>query len=188
MRTLLVIAHPRPTSLTHDFAHAFVEAASAKGHRFESADLAAEGFDPVMPPEDEPDWDNPGKVYGAAARAEMARLERNEATVMIYPVWWWSMPALLKGWIDRVWNHGWAYGDGHRYPHRRVWSIGLAGNDAASFAKRGYDEAMRVQIEVGILQYCGIPEARHELVFGLLDGEAAIADARRRVQQLGAEF
>jgi len=40
----------------------------------------------------------------------MARIERNDAIAMFFPVWWWSMPATLKGWIDRVWNHGWAYG------------------------------------------------------------------------------
>ena len=41
---------------------------------------------------------------------EMERIERNQAPVIVFPVWWWSMPAILKGWIDRVWNNGWAYG------------------------------------------------------------------------------
>ena len=128
MKTLLVVAHPRPGSLTHQFAAVFAEAAAVQGHRFEWADLAAEGFDPAMPVADEPDWDDPERRYSAALQAEMARVERNEASVLIYPVWWWSMPALLKGWIDRVWNHGWAYGGDRRFPQRRVWSIGLAGS------------------------------------------------------------
>lgn len=185
MKTLLVVAHPRQDSLTHAVASAFASAATAGGHAIEWADLAAEGFDPALPPEDEPDW-NARKTYSAAVRAEMARVERNAATVLVYPVWWWSMPAVLKGWIDRVWNRGWAYDDGAHYPHRRVWSIGLAGADEASFAKRGYDRAMRVQIEVGILQYCGVAEPRHELLYGTLEGGAAAALAR--AQALGAEF
>lgn len=184
MKTLLVIAHPRPTSLTHACASAFMDAAT--GHPFEIADLYAEGFDPALPPEDEPDWNAP-KTYSPAVQAEMARVERNEATVMVYPVWWWSMPAMLKGWIDRVWNRGWAYG-GAAFPQRRVWSIGIAGGDQASFVKRGYDRAMQVQIDVGILQYCGVAEARHELVYGTLDGDMAVAAALARMQELGREF
>lgn len=186
MKTLLVIAHPRPASLTHACARAFADAAAANGHSFEIADLCAERFDPVLPPEDEPDWDAP-RVYSPAVRAEMARVERNDATVMVYPVWWWSMPAVLKGWIDRVWNRGWAYG-GASFPQRRVWSIGLAGSDAAAYARRGYDRAMQVQIDVGILQYCGVAEARHELVYGTLDGPAEVAAALARVQELGRTF
>ena len=188
MNTLVVIAHPRPGSLTHALARAFMDGAGAEGHRFEVADLAAEGFDPAMPPEDEPDWDDAAKLYSPAVRAEMARVERNDATVMIWPVWWWAMPALLKGWVDRVWNQGWAYGGGTRYPHRRVWSIGLAGGDEASYAKRGYDRAMQVQIEIGILQYCGVAETRHELVYGTLEGTGAVALAEARLRQFGREF
>lgn len=188
MNVLMVIAHPRRASLTHEMARLFAEAVTANGHKVERADLAAEGFDPAMPPEDEPDWDDPDRTYSPEVRREMARIERNEATVMIYPVWWWSMPALLKGWIDRVWNHGWAYGEGRAYPNRRVWSIGLAGSSAEAFAKRGYDHAMEVQIHEGILRYCGVAETRHELLFGLLDGPDAIEAARRRIRDLGAEF
>jgi hypothetical protein len=43
--------------------------------------------------------------------------------VFVFPVWWWSMPAMLKGWIDRVWNNGWAYG-ARKLPHRRALLIG----------------------------------------------------------------
>jgi putative NADPH-quinone reductase len=48
----------------------------------------------------------------------MDRIERNDATVMIFPVWWWSMPALMKSWVDRVWSNGCAYCaiEGAAYP------------------------------------------------------------------------
>ena len=106
MNVLMVLAHPRRNSLTAQAAEAFASAASAQGHKFEWADLIAEGFDPVLHEADEPDWNDPGKIYSEEVRREMARIERNDATVMVFPVWWWSMPALLKGWIDRVWNNG----------------------------------------------------------------------------------
>jgi NAD(P)H dehydrogenase (quinone) len=59
VKTLLVIAHPRRSSLTGQAADAFREAAHANGHAFELADLAQEQFDPVLREADEPDWDDP---------------------------------------------------------------------------------------------------------------------------------
>jgi len=187
MRTLLVVAHPRPTSLTAAAADAFAAALVKRGARIERADLVAEGFDPVLRPDDEPDWSNPSKVYSAAVRAEMARIERNEATVMVFPVWWWSLPAVLKGWIDRVWNHGWAYG-GRDYPHRRVWMLGVAGTNEAGYRARGYDAAMRTALEVGLLEYCGVRERRFELLYGAIEGEEAARAVVARAAALGGEF
>jgi len=187
MKTLLVIAHPRVDSLTHAVASAFAEAAKSNGHEIEIADLMAEGFDPVLREADEPDWANSKKVYSAEVQAEMARVERNDATVLVFPVYWWSMPALLKGWIDRVWNNGWAYGDG-TYPHKRSWMIGLAGTTAEAYAKRGYDNAMRTQIEVGIFDYCSVAETRFELLYDTIDGEQGPETCLAKARQFGSEF
>ena len=186
MKILLVLAHPRPTSLSHAAAQAFADAATAKGHQIEWADLAAEHFDPVLREADEPEWDNPSKVYSPEVQAEMARIERNEATVIIFPVWWWSMPALMKGWIDRVWNNGWAYG-GSNYPHAKVLMLAVAGGSATSFAKRGYDQAMLVQLETGILRYCGVADTALHMLYGSFD--AAGRDALlAKAADLGAGF
>lgn len=187
LRTLLVLAHARRSSLTRQVADAFVAAAEAKGHEFEWADLAAEGFDPVLREADEPDWDDGDKVYSAAVQAEMRRVERNEATVMIFPVYWWSMPALMKGWIDRVWNNGWAYGK-RKFPQRRAWMIGVAGGTEAAFTKRGYDSAMQTQLDVGILDYCGVAERRLQLLYGSIEGAPHPAEILRQARALGAEF
>ena len=187
MRTLLVVAHPRPDSLTFAVADAFAREVERRHGPVERADLVREGFDPVLHPADEPDWSDPAKVYSAAVRAEMARIERNEATVLVFPVWWWSMPAVLKGWIDRVWNHGWAYG-GRAYPHERVWMIGVAGAGAQAYRKRGYDEAIRTQLEVGVLEFCGVAERRVELLYGVTDGAEFAAAAVASAAALGASY
>lgn len=187
MKIFLVVAHPRQGSLTHQAASAFARAAAAGGHEVETADLVAEDFDPVLREPDEPDWADPARVYSPAVRAEMARIERNEATVMLFPVWWWSVPAVLKGWIDRVWNNGWAYGSA-TYPHRRALMIAIAGNTEESFRKRGYDEAMKVQLETGVLRYCGVEEARLEILYGALEGPGEAQDIVRRAHDLGAAF
>ncbi len=186
MKILLVLAHPRQTSLCHAAARAFADAATDAGHQIDWADLAAERFDPVLHEADEPDWDNPAKIYSQEVQAEMARIERNEATVMLFPVWWWSMPALLKGWIDRVWNNGWAYG-GANYPHAKVQMLAVAGGDAASFAKRGYDQAMVVQLETGILRYCGVQEPSLHMLYDSFDPEGRSA-LLAKAAELGARF
>jgi len=106
MKTLLVVAHPRQNSLTAGVADIFAAGLQKNEHEVEWANLIQEGFDPVLREEDEPDWNNPRKEYSPEVRREMERISRNDATVMIFPVYWWSMPGVLKGWIDRVWNNG----------------------------------------------------------------------------------
>jgi NAD(P)H dehydrogenase (quinone) len=184
-KSLLITCHPRSDSLTAAVAEAF--AAKTAGVTFERADLYAEGFDPRLGPDDEPDWGNARKPYSSAVRAEMARIERNQATVMVFPIWWWSMPAMLKGWIDRVWNHGWAYGD-RSYPHRWVWLLAIGGSDLEIYRKRGYDRAAQCQLEVGILEYCGVAEPRLELLLGSLESEDRVAQILRDAGRLGEEF
>jgi NAD(P)H dehydrogenase (quinone) len=187
MNVLIVLAHPRRNSLSGQAAEAFAAAAAANGHKIEWADLVAEGFDPVLREADEPAWNDPDKVYSEEVRREMARIERNDATVMVYPVWWWSVPAILKGWIDRVWNNGWAYG-ARKFPQRRVWMIGIAGTDLAAYQKRGYDAAMKTQLDTGVLDYCGIAERRFELLYGAIEGEPYPPQILTAAQELGRQF
>jgi putative NADPH-quinone reductase len=68
---------------------------------------------------------------------------------------------MLKGWIDRVFSNGWAYGDssGHgvlkKLGHLPIHLVGLGGADDRTWQKRGYTGAMKTQIESGIFDYCG---------------------------------
>jgi NAD(P)H dehydrogenase (quinone) len=107
---------------------------------------------------------------------------------MVFPVWWWSMPAILKGWIDRVWNHGVAYGDGVTFPHRSVRMIALAGTTEATFAKRGYDRAIETQLATGILDFCGIPDFRLEIIHGVIGKDADPQEFLERARAFGAAF
>ena len=187
MKTLLVFVHPRRNSLTGRVADIFAEGLEKNGHEVEWADLIGEGFDPVLRAQDEPDWDNPQKLYSAEVQREMKRIERNQATLMIFPVYWWSVPAALKGWIDRVWNNGWAYGDAI-FPQRRVWMIGIAGNNADTFVKRGYDTAMQTQLNTGTLDYCGVEERRLELLYGSIEEQSCADRILVDAERIAAEF
>jgi NAD(P)H dehydrogenase (quinone) len=187
MKVLVVLDHPRRASLTGAAADAFVAGLAAAGHQSEIADLFREGFDPRMSPADEPDWNDGDKRYSDAVLAEQARVARNDAVVMVFPVWWWSVPAMSKGWIDRVWNNGWAYG-ARDLKHLKGMMIGVAGSEAASYAKRRYDEAMVIQLGVGILDFCGLRNGGVHLLYGALRDHAACTAIVAAAGALGRDF
>lgn len=187
MKVLIVFDHPRRDSFCGAVLDAFVEGLRSAGHLPEIADLRAEGFDPRLGPEDEPDWDDATKIYSTEVLAEQARVDRNDAVAFVFPVWWWSVPATTKGWIDRVWNRGWAYGP-RKLPLKKARMLALCSSDAAHYAKRGYDVAMRTQLVTGVLDYCGIADAGIEFLHGTLSDaeirQGLIDEARR----IGAAF
>jgi len=182
MKVLLVVSHPRPTSLTHAAAGALAQGLREAGHGVTLADLYREGFDPVLREPDEPDW-NAEKTYSDAAEREMERIRAHDGVALVFPLWWWSMPAMLKGWIDRVWNRGFAYGP-RNLAGKKGLMVALTADDEAGLAKRGYREAIRVSLEVGVLDYCGIEDGRLAFLTGSLDGaerQAALLEEARRL-------
>ncbi len=184
MRALVVVDHPRPASLTHAVANAFARGLGEAGHSHETLDLYASGFDPRMIPEDEPDWNDAGKRYSPTVQIEIARLKRAQALAFVFPVWWWGLPAMTKGYIDRCFARGFAYG-GAELPHARVLWLGVAAADAATFDTRGYLEALKVQLDIGIAGYCGVKQSRLELLHGSLDGADAAGALIDRARDLG---
>jgi NAD(P)H dehydrogenase (quinone) len=186
VKVLVVFDHPRRHSFCGAVLDELITGLAEAGHEVEVADLHAEGFDPRMPEADEPDWNDPDKRYSAAVLEEQARIARNDVLAFVFPVWWWSLPAMLKGWIDRVWNNGWAYG-ARKLPHRRALLIGTAAGSDEDYQRRGYDKAMLTQLVTGVMNYCGIPEAELRLLYDVTD--AAGAERRqallREVRALG---
>jgi NAD(P)H dehydrogenase (quinone) len=171
MHALIVVAHPDPDSLTHAIARhvALGVAGSGSSHTFDVADLAAEAFDPRFTRADVAlhlTQANPP----ADVAAEHARIDRADALVLVYPVHWWSFPALLKGWIDRVFTNGWAYdanADGKvvkLLQRLQVHLVASGGADMRTYARHGYFGAMKTQIDHGIFGYCGARVATSELL------------------------
>lgn len=103
MKHLIVVAHPNRSSFTHALASAYTGELSAMGHDCDLRDLYAIGFDPILHPAE---FEG---TPGADVQAEQARLKAAQATAFFYPLWWASMPAILKGYIDRVFAQGVAY-------------------------------------------------------------------------------
>jgi len=159
MKALIVIGHHDPQSLTHALAGQIAEGLASAGHASEIGDLAHEGFDPRFSFADHAVHRRLAAPPADVLR-EQARIERSDTLVLVYPIYWWSLPALLKGWVERVFSNGWAfeYEGGTTVKKLRgmkVHLVGVAGADAGTFERHGYGEAMRVQIEHGIFDYCG---------------------------------
>ena len=172
MKALLVVAHPRSDSLTALVAARVLDHLTARDVDVDVRDLHAEGFDPRMTPEDEPDWGDPDKVYSAGVRDHMERIAKADLLVVVFPVWWFGLPAILKGWVDRVWNHGFAYG--RRQPlleGKRMRWIGLAGETRETFVEHGMEQVLDRQLRVGVSNFCGIADASVTLLHGTLSGE-----------------
>ena len=151
MHTLIVTTHPDPHSHTHAVVEQLVKGIMASGaHSIEIADLAAEQFDPRFNQADIDQFKS-GTVSPADVLAEQQRLNRADALVLVYPIYWWSFPAQLKGWIDRVFTQGWAYDDTgekviKKLGHLQVHLLALGAANTRTYLRRGYFSSMRNQI------------------------------------------
>lgn len=153
MRALWVLAHPKSESLNHHLCHVGISVLRAEGWQVERSDLYAEGWDPVLIDEG-----------GADVEAEQARLRRSDLLVLQFPLWWYGMPAMLKGWIDRVFQAGFAYdvidpGTGRA---RKYGDGGLVGKRALAVVTAGD--------RTGSLQPRGISGSIEDVLWPLLHG------------------
>jgi len=108
----IVYAHPDHAGFVGALLDAFVGGLTDAGHTHTMSDLYQMGFNPVMSPAEyarESRFD-PSAPVAADVAAEHAKLDAADAWAFVYPVWWTDCPAIMKGWFDRVWTVGWAYG------------------------------------------------------------------------------
>jgi NAD(P)H dehydrogenase (quinone) len=186
MHALIVVSHPDSESLTHAVARSFAEGVGQSGeHTAEIADIAAEGFQPAFIQADRAAYFLQKPLPSDVLR-EQQRIDRADALVLVYPVYWWSFPGQLKGWIDRVFSNGWAYDEapdgtlGKRLGRLDVHLIGIGGADGGTYARHGYDKAMRTQIDHGIFDFCGARVVTSEFLLDVngQGGAAHVVTAR----------
>jgi NAD(P)H dehydrogenase (quinone) len=102
MRVLVVYCHPVPESFSAAIRDAAVETLQQRGAEVRLLDLYAEKFDPVMPTEERRGYNEHAPTDPALA-PHIENLRWADSILFIYPTWWYGMPAMLKGWLDRVW-------------------------------------------------------------------------------------
>jgi putative NADPH-quinone reductase len=108
LRVLVVHCHPVETSYSAALHERVLASLAAAGHQVTDLDLYKTGFEAAMPRQERVDYHNPATV-SAAIEPYTRQLAEIEGVVLVYPTWWFGMPALLKGYFDRVWKPGIAF-------------------------------------------------------------------------------
>ena len=105
MKISLILAHPKPSSFNHAIARSALTQLERNNHEVRYHDLYAEKFNPVLPFAELPD--------NASLEPELEihcrEISTAEGIIIVHPNWWGQPPALLKGWVDRVFRAGTAY-------------------------------------------------------------------------------
>jgi putative NADPH-quinone reductase len=102
MRILVIHCHPCAESYGAALRDEACAALAEAGHEVDLLDLYAEGFDPVMREAERRAYHTPGENEAPVA-GHLDRLRQAEGLIFVYPTWWYGPPAMLKGWLDRVW-------------------------------------------------------------------------------------
>ena len=185
MNILIVSAHPEPISLTDALRDEAVEQLQADGHDVRVSDPYAAGWKAVVDREDFPTLPPAERLKVAAASGEafaagamtpdvageQAKLLWSDALILVFPFWWLSFAAILKGWVDRVFAYGFAYGVGEysdkrwgdrfgqgRLAGRRAMLVVIAGGWQPHYGPRGINgpiDDLLFPINHGVLFYPG---------------------------------
>lgn len=109
MRTVVVYCHPNPDSFSGALYGAAVDTLTAGGHTLRCLDLYAENFQPVLTREERAAYlTDPGFIE-ARVQAHTDAMKWAEHLVFVFPIWFYGPPAMLKGWLERVWLPGVAF-------------------------------------------------------------------------------
>lgn len=164
MNHLVVLAHPGESSFTRDICRIYVEAVRARGHTVVLRDLYAMKFNPVATVEDIT-GNRTGKV-APDVKVEQDHVTWADVIVLIHPIWWIDRPAILKGYIDRVFAIGFAYGYGPNGPvgtlkGKRAIIFTSAGSTQDHFDESGKMRAILMAQDQGTMRFCSIEMIEH---------------------------
>ncbi|MEJ0106800.1 MAG: NAD(P)H-dependent oxidoreductase [Bacteroidota bacterium] len=164
MKHLIIYAHPNPDSLNSHLKQSLAEHFRDNGHEVEIRDLYQLNFNPVLLLED-----MNGQRKGQVAddvRQEQEFITWADCITFIHPIWWTGLPAILKGYIDRVFSYGFAY----RYDQgvqkglltgKQAVIINTHGKSQIEYGAIGMDKALSLTSDKGIYSYCGLEIKQH---------------------------
>lgn len=214
MNVLLVYWHPEPQSFNAAMLQTACAALAAAGHATQVSDLHAMGFDPVSSRKNFTTVKDPNylklqieEMYATETNgfsedlaSEMQKIERCDLMIWQFPLWWFGLPAVLKGWVDRVFAMGRIYG-GDRFYRSGVFAGKRAllslttGGPAEAYCKGGFNGdilGILRPIHRGMLQFVGFDVLAPQIVYGPvhLTGEQrqqALAAYADRLQTIADE-
>lgn len=163
MNYLIVYAHFNPSSFNRALLDILTGTLGAS-HNVKVRDLYDMHFNPVLTDADVKALEQGTPPTDIQAEQELIRWA--DAMVFVYPVWWSGMPAILKGYIDRVFSFGFAYTADEAGPkgllkNKQVYIVNTTGADEETNIEDGVFQSMHNLTDVGIFQFCGMEMAGH---------------------------
>jgi NAD(P)H dehydrogenase (quinone) len=214
MKILIVSWHPEPASFNTSMFRVACETLPLHGHDIQLSNLLEMCFDPVSDRHNFSTVKDPlyfkqqieemhateNNGFATDIEAELAKLEWCELMIWQFPLWWFGLPAVLKGWVDRIFVMGRVYGGGRIYEtgvfrgKKALLSL-TTGGPLESYRKDGFNGdimAILKPIHRGMLQFVGFDVLAPYIVYGparMSDAERGEELARygRRLAGIGAE-
>ena len=189
MRIFIVFAHPEPKSFNGALLRTAVDTLNAAGREVTVSDLYAMEFNPVSGRRNfttvrDPEYfkqqleelhatETDG--FAPALESELQKLEGCDLMIWQFPLWWFGLPAILKGWVDRVFAMGRTYGGGRFYDAgvfrgKKALLCVTTGGPHSAYVAGGFNgdiEAILRPIQRGMLRFVGFDVLAPHLVFGL---------------------
>ena len=167
MNQLIIIAHPRKESLNYKIKDKLAEQFIKGGDQVKVRDLYEMKFNPVLEVS-ELKYFKEGNMCPDIS-VEQGYIEWADIITIIYPLWWNAFPAILKGYIDRVFTNEFAFRVNANGPEgllkgKKVYLITSAGMDEKSLKKANVFESLRVTQDHGVFEFCGMEVVNHEYV------------------------
>src|SRR5208282_3713151 len=195
MKVFLILAHPEPKSFNGALFDASKSVLQNAGHEIRESDLYRSRFNPVsgrhnfMTTKDdsffkqqiEEIYATEHSGFSSEIEAELEKLEWCDLMIWQFPLWWFGLPAILKGWVDRVFAMGRTYGYGHMYEtgvfkgKRALLSL-TTGGPKEAYAPEGFNgdlDAILRPMQRGILEFTGFSVLRPEVHWQPVRVEAA---------------
>ena len=182
---MIVLAHPSRGSFGAAVAGELAAGIIEVGGACDLADLYAEGFDPVLSAEDLGAMED-GRIP-CDVLPYHERVLRADAMAFVFPVWWFGMPAMMKGWIDRVFVRGFAFRFGEKgrieglLRHRKALILNTAGSSEELYEVFGFSEPIKKALGDWGLRFCGVHEVKHVLFNSVVE-----TDDQTRARYLAA--
>lgn len=164
MKHAVILAHPNPASFNASMARAYGLAATALGHQVVVRDLYALDFDPRLASLELPFAES--FEPGADVRAERMLLADADVYALVYPLWLNTPPAMMKGYLERVFGYGFAYGkEGHGseplLTGKRLISFSSSGAPLHWVEESGAFAAIRTLFDNHFAAVCGLTPVEH---------------------------
>jgi NAD(P)H dehydrogenase (quinone) len=165
MKHLVVVAHPVENSFTMGLTRAYATELESLGHSQKTYDLYRMGFSPILAARElaPAGADHPASVDVAQAQDDLLAAD---VLTIVYPLWWLSMPAMMKGFIDRVFARGFAYDSRDGVVHgllagKKAILITLSGAPLPLLAKSGGWNAVQVLQDTHVFRSTGFDLLEH---------------------------